>query len=136
MPFYLLYIFLLALISFLYSRGWKNQILALNKGRNWILTGISLFMVFLSAEQGQLVYEVIQKYGIWGLWQYWSSVIGIFIVPLVFAPLWYRLQLVSDNDFIPLRFSGPGAKVLQNFRAYYVGMMIVMLLLRDRKSVV
>ena len=129
MPFYLLYIVLLLIISILYSRGWKHQILTLSKGSSWVLTGISLFMVYLSAEQGQLIYEVIQKHGIWGLWQYWSSMIGIFIVPLVFAPLWHRLQLQTDNDFIPLRYSGLGAKVLQIFRAYYVGMIIVMLLL-------
>jgi Na+/proline symporter len=129
MPFYILYIFLLLLISYLSRRGWKSQILTLSKGSSWILTGISLFMVYLSAEQGQLIYEVIQKQGIWGLWQYWSSIIGVFIVPLVFAPLWHRLQLVSDNDFITLRYSGLGAKILQIFRAYYVGMMIVMLLL-------
>jgi SSS family solute:Na+ symporter len=129
MPFYLLYIVLLLIISILYSRGWKNQILTLSKGSSWILTGISLFMVYLSAEQGQLIYEVLQKHGIWGLWQYWSSMIGVFVVPLVFAPIWHRLQLVTDNDFIPLRYSGMGAKVLQVFRAYYVGMIIVMLLL-------
>jgi len=129
MPFYLLYIVLLLIISILYSRGWQNQILTLSKGSSWILTGISLFMVYLSAEQGQLIYEVIQKHGIWGLWQYWSAMIGIFVVPLVFAPLWHRLQLLTDNDFIPLRYSGMGAKLLQIFRAYYVGMFIVMLLL-------
>ena len=129
MLFYLLYITLLVLISFLYSRGWKKQILVLSGAKNWILSGISLFMAFVSADHGQLLYEVLQKNGIWGLWYYWSSLIGVFIVPLVFAPIWHRLQLVSDNDFIALRFSGTGAKVLQIFRAYYVGLLIVMILL-------
>jgi solute:Na+ symporter, SSS family len=129
MPFYLLYIVLLLIISILYSRGWKNQILTLSKGSSWIITGISLFMLYLSADQGQLLFEVIQKHGIWGLWQYSSAMVGAFIIPLIFAPFWQRLQLVSDNDFIVFRFSGAGARILQLFRAYYVGMLIVMLLL-------
>lgn len=63
------------------------------------------------------------------MWQFWSSMIGAFIVPLIFAPLWHRLQLSSDNEFIDLRFGGKGAKALKIFRAYYVGLLIVSLLL-------
>ena len=129
MPFYLLYFLLLFLISYLSRRGWKNQVFFSAKKYSWVVTGLSLFMFLLSADQGQLAFEVIKKGSIWTMWQFWSVMIGVFIVPIIFAPFWQRLQLSNDNEFIDLRFSGKGAAVLKTFRAYYVGMLIVSLLL-------
>jgi len=126
---FLLYFLLLFLISYLSRNGWKTQIFSAAKKYSWIITGLSLFMFLLSADQGQLAFEVIKKGSIWTMWQFWSSMIGAFIIPFIFAPFWQRLQLSSDNEFIDLRFSGKGAAVLKIFRAYYVGMLIVSLLL-------
>ncbi len=129
MLFYLLYFVLLFLISYSSRSGWKNQVFFSTKKYSWFVTGLSLFMFLLSAEQGQLAFEGIKNGSIWTMWQFWSSMIGAFIVPLIFAPFWHRLQLGSDNEFIDLRFSGKGAAALKTFRAYYVGMLIVSLLL-------
>lgn len=129
MLFYLLYFVLLFLISYSSRSGWKNQVFFSTKKYSWFVTGLSLFMFLLSAEQGQLAFEGIKNGSIWTMWQFWSSMIGAFIVPIIFAPFWHRLQLGSDNEFIDLRFSGKGAAVLKIFRAYYVGMLIVSLLL-------
>jgi hypothetical protein len=90
MPFYLLYFLLLFLISYLSSSGWKNQVFFSAKKYSWIVTGLSLFMFLLSADQGQLAFEVIKKGSIWTMWQFWSVMVGVFIVPIIFAPFWQR----------------------------------------------
>jgi hypothetical protein len=87
MPFYLLYFLLLFLISYLSSSGWKNQVFFSAKKYSWIVTGLSLFMFLLSADQGQLAFEVIKKGSIWTMWQFWSVMIGVFIVPIIFLHL-------------------------------------------------
>lgn len=45
-------------------------------------------------------------------------------LPFIFAPLWNKAQLVTDNQFVLLRFSGKGATILHVFRAFYVGIII------------
>lgn len=129
MIFYALYLFLLTLVVIRSGRNWRNQILLLSGRASWLSGGVSLFMLYLSADQAQLLFEVVQQHGIWGMWQFWSVMFGVFIIPLVFAPMWNRLQLFSDNDFTDLRYSGKGAEILKTFRAYYVGLIVVILLL-------
>jgi Na+/proline symporter len=124
-----LYLILLFLTGFFNNRAWKSEVLKTESKKGWFLTGLSLFMYLISVDHIQLSFEVIKNQGLWGMWIYWSSMIGIFVVPYVFAPLWRKLDFVSDNDFILYRFSGKGAKILYLFRAYYLGILIITLLL-------
>ncbi len=50
-------------------------------------------------------------------------------MPILFAPLWSKLGFVTDNQFLLFRFSGKSAKTLFNFRAIYLGVIIVPFLL-------
>jgi Na+/proline symporter len=121
----LVYIVLLLGVSFYKNKKWNTEVLSVGAKRGWVITGLSLFMYFVSVDYMQLCFEVIRTQGLWGMWLYWASMISVFVVPLVFAPLWRRLDLRSDNDFILTRFSGNGAKTLYLFRAYYVGVLII-----------
>ena len=89
------------------------------------MAGTSLFMLYASVETAQLYSGIISDQGIWGLWLLWAGMISAAIVPLVFAPLWVKLNLTTDNQFTLYRFSGIGAKVLHQFRAVYVGGIVV-----------
>jgi len=76
-------------------------------------------------DMGQLYSGIIAEKGIWGLWLLWVGLISTAIVPLVFAPMWVKLDLLTDNQFTLYRFSGKSAKTLHKFRAVYVGGFIV-----------
>ena len=82
-------------------------------------------MLYASVDKAQLYSGIISEKGIWGLWLLWASMISVAVVPLVFAPLWAKLNFLTDNQFILFRFSGRGAKVLHQFRAIYVGGLVV-----------
>ena len=95
------------------------------KKTNWMVASISLFMLYASVDTAQLYSGIISDQGIWGLWLLWVGMISAAIVPLVFAPLWVKLNLDTDNQFTLYRFSGIGAKILHQFRAVYVGGVVV-----------
>jgi Na+/proline symporter len=60
-----------------------------------------------------------------GLWIFYSSVLSVGFIPVIFAPLWSRIKFITDNQFTLLRFSGKSAKILHVFRAAYVGYLVV-----------
>lgn len=122
---YLVAVFLYAL--FLRRRGSISFFSASKKVRWWI-SGLSLYMLFLSVDQGQLLTGIIAQHGMQGMWLVWSAGIGAFVIPLIFAPLWHRLNFPNDNRFLVFRYPGKDGVFLQRFRAMYVGILVVSLL--------
>jgi Na+/proline symporter len=86
-------------------------------------------MLHLSVDQGQLITGVVERHGIQGMWLFWASWLGAFVVPIVFAPLWRKLNFMTDNEFVLFRFPGKSGQILHAFRAAYVGMLVVSLLI-------
>ena len=96
-----------------------------NKKVSWLISGLSLYMFYLSVDQGQLVAGLIAKYGMSGMWMIWAGWLGTFVVPLAFAPLWQKLDFLTDNQFLLFRFPGKSGQFLHGFRAVYVGGLVV-----------
>jgi Na+/proline symporter len=84
-------------------------------------------MLYLSVEQGQFLTGLIAQHGMKGIWLVWGSWIGAFVVPIVFAPLWQKLDFITDNQFLLFRFPGKSGRILHLFRAIYVGGLVVAL---------
>ncbi len=85
-------------------------------------------MISQSLQMGQLYLGVLAQSGWSGMWIFWVNVLGSFVVPLVFAPLWYKLQLETDNQFYLIRYPGKWGQFLHLFRVGYVGIGISALL--------
>jgi SSS family solute:Na+ symporter len=124
-----LYFLVILVFTFLQNKEWYNSVFKANKKVSWIISGISLFMLYLSVDQGQFLTGIIAEYGMKGMWLVWSSWIGVFVIPIVFAPLWQKLNFITDNQFILFRYPGKSGRVLHLFRAIYVGGLVVSLLL-------
>ena len=84
-------------------------------------------MLQLSLDQGQFLSGIIAQYGMKGLWLVWCGIIGSFVIPLVFAPLWQKMNFITDNQFLLFRFPGRSGRMLHLFRAVYVGGLVVSL---------
>lgn len=82
-------------------------------------------MYYVSVEQGQMLTGILEEKGVWGLWMFWPSLLGSAVVPLVIAPLWSKLDFITDNQFILFRFAGKSARFLHQFRSIYVGGIVV-----------
>ncbi|MEN9998774.1 MAG: hypothetical protein RI922_1764 [Bacteroidota bacterium] len=95
----------------------------------WFVSGISLLMYYVSVEQGQVITGILEEKGFWGLWVFWPSILGALVVPIVIAPLWEKLDFITDNQFILFRYFGKPARLLHQFRSIYVGGFVVAFLL-------
>ena len=84
-------------------------------------------MYYLSVDQGQLLTGIIAEHGMQGMWMVWAGWLGAFVVPLVFAPLWQKMDFITDNQFLVFRFPGKSGRILHLFRAIYVGGLVVAL---------
>ena len=84
-------------------------------------------MLSLSADQGQLLTGIIASNGFSGLWILWIGWISAFVIPMVFAPYWRKLNFMTDNQFLLFRFPGKSGRILHLFRALYVGGLVVAL---------
>ncbi|MEY4572216.1 MAG: hypothetical protein RLZ10_1442 [Bacteroidota bacterium] len=129
MLFFAAYITLILVLTFLQKKDWLQPIFKSNKKVSWFISGISLFMLYLSLDQGQLLTGIISEHGMAGMWLIWSGLIGTFVIPIVFAPLWKKLDFITDNQFLLFRFPGRSGRILHLFRAIYVGGLVVSLLL-------
>jgi len=119
-------IYLLFLIGFYYFSNSKTSFKAKT---NWWTNGLSLFAVNFSISTPLLISGIYHNEGIGGLWILWSGYLVSGFAPFVFAPLWAKLNFITDNQFITFRFSGKSAKILHQFRAIYVGFFIVAFLI-------
>src|SRR5205809_4647230 len=83
-------------------------------GRNipWWLAGTSMLASSFASDTPLHTTRVIREGGLAGAWFYWNGIIGGLLVAVVFSRLWRRAGVVTDNEFIELRYSGPRAAVL------------------------
>ena len=121
------YLLVVLLLTYRQWKGARGSVFQPQKKVPWWISGLSLYMLFLSVDQGQLISGIISEHGMQGMWMVWAGNLGVFVVPLVFAPLWHKLNLATDNQFILFRFPGKAGAWLHRFRAIYVGGLVVTL---------
>jgi hypothetical protein len=76
-----------------------------------------------------LISAIVTEKGPADLLILWSSLIPLGFLPLVFAPLWAKLDFISENELLTLRYAAPWGERLLRFRGLYVGLLIVPILL-------
>ena len=95
-------------------------------GRNlpWWLAGTSMVATTFAADTPLAVTELVAQHGIAGNWLWWNFLFGSMLTVFFFARLWRRAGVVTDVEFIELRYSGKPAAFLRGFRAIYLGLFI------------
>ncbi len=77
-----------------------------------------------AADTPLAVAGIVAKNGIAGNWIWWSFVFGGMLTVFFFARLWRRAQILTDLEFIELRYSGNSAGFLRGFKAVYYGLFM------------
>jgi hypothetical protein len=95
----------------------------------WLPAGVLLFVTLYSTSSAGLVSAIVTEKGPGDLLILWSSLIPLGFLPLVFAPLWAKLDFISENEMLTLRYAAPWSERLLRFRGLYVGLLIVPILL-------
>ncbi len=95
-------------------------------GRNlpWWLAGTSMVATTFAADTPLAVTELVAKNGIAGNWLWWNFLFGSILTVFFFSRLWRRAGILTDVEFVELRYAGKPAAFLRGFRALYLGLFI------------
>src|SRR5579871_745814 len=100
-------------------------------GRNvsWWLAGTSMVAATFAADTPLAVTGLVATQGIAGNWLWWGLLFSGMMTVFLFARLWRRAEIVTDAQFVELRYSGKPAAFLRGFRAVYFGILMNCLIL-------
>lgn len=95
-------------------------------GRNlpWYIAGVSMVATTFAADTPLWVTEKIAQHGISGNWLWWNMVIGGMLTTFFFARLWRRANIITELEFLELRYSGPVASWLRGIKSIYLGLFM------------
>lgn len=90
-------------------------------GRNlpWWVLGTSMVATTFAADTPLAVTGWVRTEGIWKNWFWWNYIFSHVFIVFVFSRLWRRAEVITDNEFIELRYSGKPAAFLRGFKAFY-----------------
>lgn len=114
-------IVLVAIAIIAKKRGQKSldDYFAGGKDLPWWLVGVSMVATTFAADTPLAITGIIASQGIAGNWFWWSWMISGIITVFVYAKLWKRADVITDCEFIELRYGGKPASFLRGFRALY-----------------
>lgn len=100
-------------------------------GRNlpWYLAGISMVATTFAADTPLAVTELIGQYGISGNWLWWNLLAGGMLTTFFFANMWRRANILTEVEFVEVRYSGKAAGFLRSFKALYLGLFMNVLII-------
>jgi len=95
-------------------------------GKNlpWWLIGISMVATTFAADTPLAVTGIVASEGIAGNWIWWNFMFSGLITVFLYAKLWKRADVITDVEFINIRYSGKPARILRGFRSLYLAFPI------------
>lgn len=120
--------FILSLLIGLYyfkkSGGNTENFFLSGRKLSWWLAGLSMVATTFAADTPLAVTELVGKHGIAGNWLWWNMLIGGMLTVFFFSKLWRRAGILTDVEFVELRYSGKSASFLRGFKALYLGIFM------------
>jgi SSS family solute:Na+ symporter len=89
----------------------------------WWLAGTSLAATYFATDAPLLAASLVRQHGIFANWLWWYEATGVMVIVFFYAKLWRRANIVTDAEFIELRYSGRAATALRTFTALYHGVI-------------
>lgn len=113
------------------KRAGKNLESFFLGGRNlpWYIAGLSMVATTFAADTPLAVTELVAQNGISGNWLWWNALAGGMLTTFFFSHLWRRAEILTEIEFIELRYHGPVAAFLRGFRAIYLGLIMNVLVI-------
>jgi len=89
----------------------------------WWLAGTSMVATTFAVDTPLAVAKFARTGGIYANWFWWSALMGGMLCVFFYARLWRRARVVTDVEFIELRYEGRPAAALRGFMAVYGGIL-------------
>jgi Na+/proline symporter len=90
----------------------------------WWLTGTSMVATTFAVDTPLAVTGFVAQNGIAGNWLWWNMAASGILTVFFFAALWRRSGVLTDVEFIELRYGGKPASALRGVRAVYQGVIV------------
>src|SRR5579864_1677432 len=122
-----IYLLLNLLISLYYRRrssGSTEEFFVSGRNVSWWLAGTSMVATTFAADTPLLVTGLVAKNGIAGNWLWWSLCLSGMMTVFFFARYWRRSEILTDVEFVEIRYGGKPAAFLRGFRALYLGLFM------------
>src|ERR1700704_4317722 len=126
------YLLLNLLISLYYRRRSSRsteEFFVSGRNVSWWLAGTSMVATTFAADTPLFVTGVVARNGISGNWLWWSQCLSGMMTVFVFARYSPRAEVLTDGEFVELRYEGKPAAFLRGFRAIYLGALMNCLIL-------
>ncbi|RMD92715.1 MAG: sodium:proline symporter, partial [Calditrichaeota bacterium] len=90
----------------------------------WWIAGTSMVATTFAADTPLAVTGLVAHHGVAGNWLWWNMVFSGLLTVFLFARLWRRSEVLTDVEFVEIRYSGQPAAILRGFRALYLALPI------------
>jgi len=121
---YLVFVFLLGIwASKKASTGLESYFVA-DRNLPWWWLGISIIATTFAADTPLAVTGITAKNGIVGNWLWWSWAATYITVAIFFAQRWRKSGVLTDVEFIEMRYDGKQAALLRGFKAFFFGIVL------------
>ena len=95
----------------------------------WYVAGMSMVATTFAADTPLAISEMVADGGIAQNWLWWSFLSGGLLTTFFFADLWRRADILTELEFLQIRYSGKGASFLRGFKAVYLGIFMNIMIL-------
>src|SRR5579872_2365327 len=121
------YLLINLLISIYYRRragGTTEEFFISGRNVSWWLAGTSMVATTFAADTPLFVSGKVATNGIAGNWIWWGACVGGMLTVFFFARYWRRAEILTDVEFVELRYGGKTAAFLRGFKAVYLGLLM------------
>lgn len=85
----------------------------------WFMAGTSLVATSFAADTPLVISGWIRTLGLQQNWFWWGGIMGMMLCTFFYARLWNRARIITDVEFVELRYKGNAAAILRGFHASY-----------------
>ncbi len=95
----------------------------------WWLAGTSMVATTFAADTPLAVTGMVSRHGVAGNWLWWNGALSGILTVFFFSRLWRRAGVITDVEFVEIRYSGKPAAVLRGARALYLALPINLIIM-------
>lgn len=121
----LVYLVGIAGVSVIFRAKQFKHMFGEEKKPSWLLLAASLLMIKWSPMTDMMSMGLILDNGYSGMWMLKSRFWLAGVPAILYATMWSRLVMQTDNEPIRLRFSGPSGMFLHVFRAIFLALFVI-----------
>ncbi|MFQ5675932.1 MAG: sodium:proline symporter, partial [bacterium] len=104
------------------SRSLEDYFVA-GRSLPWWLAGTSIAATWFATDAPLATASLVRQHGIFGNWLWWYETGGLMLLVFFFAKFWRRANIITDAEFMELRYSGQSAAALRVTAAVYHGVV-------------